>query len=255
MLKLANITAGYNKVPVIRDIDLSFEEGRITTLIGPNGSGKSTLLKAIVGLCELRQGTIYLKGKKRENIGNKEFAGQVFYLPQSHTAGAITVGRMVLHGRFPYIHYPRHYSRKDFEYCGKAMEWIGILPLQHRRMDELSGGQRQKVYLAMALSGEARVFLFDEPATYLDIRHQLELLKLMEELKEEGKTVIAVLHDLDFALHISDSLVVMNHGKIIRKGTPEEIIKSGAIEEVFRIKTKSLMDMEGRKHFYFEPLK
>lgn len=254
MLKLDHITAGYEKIPVIRDISLEFGKGGITSIIGPNGSGKSTLLKAITGLCEVRQGTVYLKGRNRTEIGGREFAKQVFYLPQSHTAGAITVGRMVLHGRFPYIGYPKHYGKADYEYCRKAMERTGILPLQDKRVDELSGGQRQKVYLAMALSGEAELFLFDEPATYLDIRHQLELLRLLQELKEEGKTVITVLHDLDFAMQISDSLVVMNHGRIAICGTADEIQRSHAIEEVFRIKVESLLDHEGRKHFYFEQL-
>jgi ABC-type cobalamin/Fe3+-siderophores transport systems, ATPase components len=252
MLRLENVSAGYGKVPVIREINAEFEKGRITTIVGPNGSGKSTLLKAAVHLCEVQEGTVYLKGKKREEIGSREFAQQVSYLPQSHTAGAITVGRMVLHGRFPYLSYPRHYGKEDYEFCRKAMEKIGILPLRDKKVDELSGGQRQKVYLAMALSGETDVFLFDEPTTYLDIRYQLELLQLMEQLKEQGKAVVTVLHDLDIAMRVSDSMIVMQDGKIVQTGSPEEIQSSGMIERVFQITAQSFVDQEGKKHFYFE---
>lgn len=252
MLRLENVSAGYGKVPVISNINAEFEKGRITTIIGPNGSGKSTLLKAIVSLCEVLQGTVYLKGENREKIGDRKFAQQVSYLPQSHTAGAITVGRMVLHGRFPYLSYPRHYGKEDYECCYRAMERIGILSLRDKKVDELSGGQRQKVYLAMALSGETDVFLFDEPTTYLDIRYQLELLHLMEQLKEQGKTVVTVLHDLDTAMRVSDSILVMQNGKIVEKGTAQEIQSSGIIEKVFQITAQSFVDHEGKKHFYFE---
>ncbi len=252
MLKLENITAGYGKIPVIKDINIEFEKGRITTIIGPNGSGKSTLLKAIVDLCEVWQGAIYLKGKSRELIGQKEFAKQVSYLPQIHTGGAITVGRMVLHGRFPYLSYPRHYRREDYECCTRAMERTGILSLRDKKVEELSGGQRQKVYLAMALAGETELFLFDEPTTYLDINYQLELLQIMEQLKGQGKTIITVLHDLDFALRISDTIIVMKQGLIAKAGTPEEVLKSGIIDEIFKIKVKSFLDNEGMKHFYYE---
>lgn len=252
MLKLENITAGYGKIPVIKDINIEFEKGRITTIIGPNGSGKSTLLKTIVDLCEIQQGVICLEGKNRDIIGQKEFAKQVSYLPQIHTAGAITVGRMVLHGRFPYLSYPRHYRKEDYECCARAMERTGILSLQDKKVEELSGGQRQKVYLAMALAGETELFLFDEPTTYLDIRYQLELLQIIEQLKGQGKTIITVLHDLDFALGVSDVLIVMKKGAIVKAGTPQEVLKSGIIDETFEIKVKSYIDNEGMKHFYYE---
>lgn len=252
MLRLENVSAGYGKVPVISNINVEFEKGRISTIIGPNGSGKSTLLKAVVNLCEILRGTVYLNGENRRKIGDKKFAQQVSYLPQSHTAGAVTVGRMVLHGRFPYLTYPRHYSKEDYEVCRRAMEKIGILSLRDKKVDELSGGQRQKVYLAMALSGETDVFLFDEPTTYLDIQYQLELLHLMEQLKAQGKTVVAVLHDLDIAMRVSDSMVVMQDGKIVQTGTPEEIHSSGIIEKVFQITAHSFVDHEGKRRFYFE---
>jgi ABC-type cobalamin/Fe3+-siderophores transport system ATPase subunit len=252
MLKLENITAGYNKVPVISDISIEFEQGRITTIIGPNGSGKSTLLKAIADLCDIWSGSLYLNGKSRKEIGRKEYARQLTYLSQSRQAGAITVSRMVLHGRFPHLSYPRHYTKEDFEHCRRAMERVGILPLRDKKVEELSGGQKQKVYLAMALAGDADTLLLDEPATYLDIRYQLELLEMMRQLKEQGKTVIAVLHDLNYAMHVSDRIVVLNNGRIVMQGTPQQIHESGIINEVFQINAGNVEGADGRKHYYFD---
>ncbi len=252
MLRLEQVTAGYQKNPVIKEIDLTFERGKITVLTGPNGSGKSTLLKAIVGLCEIHKGTVLLNNKKKGEFSDKEFAGYVSYLPQSHGGGAITVERMVLHGRFPYLSYPRRYREKDYKCCFQAMEQMGILALRDKKIDELSGGQRQKVFIAMALAGEMEVFLFDEPSTYLDISCQLELLDIMVRLKEEGKTVITVLHDLNYAMKIADYLVVMEAGGIGCADTPLHVYESGMIDRVFGIETGILMDERGKKHFYFE---
>lgn len=255
MLRLEHITAGYNKNSVIKDIDIEFERGKITALIGPNGSGKSTLLKAAVDLCEIYEGTVYLNGKDRSRLGNKEFAKHVSYLPQSHSTGAIAVERMVLHGRFPYLSYPRRYGKRDYEYCCHAMEKAGISELKGKKLEELSGGQKQKVYIAMALAGEAQVFLFDEPTTYLDVGYQLELLDIMVQLREQGKTVIVVLHDINYAMGISDRLAVMEQGKILLADTPVNVYESGVISRVFQVETKIFTDTEGKKHFYFEGIK
>lgn len=252
MLKMEKVTAGYDGIPVISNVSASFEKGSITTIIGANGSGKSTLLKAAMGLCTLMDGAVFLEGKNKKNMDTKEFAKMVSYLPQSHAAGSISAGRMVLHGRFPYLSYPRHYSRKDYELCNLAMERLGILSLKEKRMEELSGGERQKVYLAMALAGETEVFLLDEPTTYLDIHYQLELLSLMKELRTQGKTVITVLHDLNYAMQISDNILVMQQGQILSEGTPKEIADSGTIEKAFGVQIKRLFDEEGEVHYIFK---
>lgn len=252
MLKLKNITAGYHKKPVIQNINIEFAPGKITTIIGPNGSGKSTLLKAAVDLCEIYEGEVSLDGYKRDKSVQKEFAKRISYLAQNHIGGAITVSRMVLHGRFPYLTYPRHYSKKDYEYCVAAMKRIGILSLKDRKVEELSGGQRQKVYLAMALAGEMEVYLFDEPTTYLDVKYQLEMLEMIKQLREQKKTIITVLHDLNFAMQISDDVIVMNEGNVLFSGTPAEVCESAIIDRVFQVKTKILLDDEGKKHLFFE---
>lgn len=251
MLKLEKLTAGYDGCPVISDINASFEKGSITTIIGANGSGKSTLLKAAMGLCTLMDGEFFLDGKNQKTMDTKEFARKVSYLPQSHTASSISAGRMVLHGRFPYLSYPRHYSKKDYELCNLAMERLGILSLKEKRMEELSGGERQKVYLAMALAGETEVFLLDEPTTYLDIHYQLELLYLMQELRTQGKTVVMVLHDLNYAMQISDKIIVMQKGKVLAEGTPKQIASGGVIEKAFGVHSKRLYDEAGEVHYIF----
>lgn len=251
MIQLKGLCAGYHKRPVISDVDLRFQKETITAIVGPNGSGKSTLLKAVTGLCDIYGGSVAIAGRDTGQTGEKELARKVSYLPQSHTIPAITAGRMVLHGRFPYLSYPRRYRREDYEHCYGAMERMGILPLKDKRMEELSGGERQKVYLAMALAGETQVFLLDEPTTYLDIRCQLELLQIMEKLKGQGKTIVTVLHDLDYAMRVSDFLVVMRGGRVVGEGMPEAVQKAGILEEVFQVKASGLKDELGRKYFFF----
>lgn len=252
MLKLENVTAGYQKEAVIKNINVCFKKGRITALIGPNGSGKSTLLKTLVNICELLEGNIYLDNKPKDEIGRREFARRVSYLPQSHAGGAITVARMVLHGRFPHLTYPRRYGGEDYDACNKAMEATGILSLKDRRIEELSCGQRQKVYLAMALAGDMEVYLLDEPATYLDVRHQLELLEIIRKLKERGKTIAVILHDLDSVMQIADDVVIMEQGQAVFAGEPVQAVENGVMERVFRVRTRILKDEEGKKHLYFE---
>lgn len=250
MLRLESVTAGYRKMPILKDISLSFEEGRITALIGPNGSGKSTLLKAAVGLCEIYGGGVYYQEVNKEEIGRQEFARCVSYLPQIHAGGAISVSRMVLHGRFPHLSYPRRYGKKDYAACYQAMERVGIMDLKDKRVEELSGGQRQKVYLAMALAGEPEVYLFDEPAAYLDVRYQLELLLMMKQLREQGKTVVAILHDLNYVLQVADRIAVLDQGQITFSGTPKELLGSDVISRVFHVEPRFLTDEEGAPHLF-----
>lgn len=251
MLELKSLSAGYGKVSVIEGIDGVFRPGEITAVIGPNGSGKSTLLKAVVNLCDVHKGEIYLNGRKREETGCREFARQVSYLSQSHSGAAITVSRMVLHGRFPYLTYPRHYGEKDYECCRQAMKRMGILDLKDKMVEELSGGQRQKVYLAMALAGDMEVYLFDEPATYLDVKHQLEVLEVMKQLRSQKKAVVTVLHDLNSALQTADQIMVMDRGRTVFVGNPEQICDGDVIGPVFGVRMKTLQDEAGNRYFMF----
>ncbi len=249
MLEIDNLSAGYGGRPVITQISACFGGGQVVSVIGPNGSGKSTLFKAVMGLCRVSAGVVRLDGKTAAETGERLFAQKVSYLPQIRSAGALTAGRMVLHGRFPWLSCPRHYRKEDYQRCDSAMERLGISKLRDVQMDALSGGERQKVYLAMALAGDTEYFLFDEPATYLDVRHQVELAALMQELGRQGKTVTAVLHDINSALQISDRIVVMCRGRIVAEGAPEEIYESGVLQEVFGVKVRRLVDGDGKAYY------
>ena len=235
MITLKNVSAGYEAREVLHNIDLQFQPGKVTVLIGPNGCGKSTLLKALVRINPHSKGTITVNGMHIEDYKTIELAKQIAYLSQSKNIPNITVLKMVLHGRFAYLNYPRRYQKEDYEIARKALAWVGISDLEDEFMNHLSGGMRQKVYIAMALAQDTPVILMDEPTTYLDIYHQLKMMDMAKDLAKEGKTVVMVLHDLSQALRTADEIVVMQDGVIRAKGTPQGVYESGRLTEVFGV--------------------
>lgn len=251
MIKMERVSAGYGTQAKIRDIDAQFPEGKMTVIVGPNGSGKSTLIKTIVGLSRVFDGKISLRGEDVEVLGNKKISQMVSYLSQNRNLPSITAEKMVLHGRFPYLSYPRRYSDEDRQYVKNAMERLGIWELRKQEVAQLSGGERQKVYLAMALAGNTEVLILDEPTTYLDICYQIEFMKLLDGLRKDGKTLVVILHDLDAALQHGDQIVVMRDGCVAGCGTPGEVFESGILEETFGIKAHRFVDGEGRGRYYF----
>lgn len=251
MIKLKDINAGYGNNIILNNMNCSFKEGEITSVVGMNGCGKSTLLKVISGLIEPISGEIMVQDKNIRNLSDKERAKLISYLPQSRNTPVISAERMVLHGRFPYLSYPRRYSREDKEIAQAAMERVGILDLKDKNMSELSGGERQKVYIAMALTQDTKIILLDEPTTFLDITYQLELLKLLTELRNDGKTVITVIHDLSLALRYSNKIIVMQEGMVKHSNTPKDVYDSGILEEVFHVKAHHFMDDSKGEYYYF----
>ena len=244
MITLRDVSVGYEDREVLHNVDLSFASGKVTILIGPNGCGKSTLLKALVGINPHMRGEILVNQKEISSYKTVELAKQIAYLSQSKNIPDITVLKMVLHGRFAYLNYPRRYRKEDYEIAKKALTWVGMSDLENEPMHRLSGGMRQKVYIAMALAQDTPVILMDEPTTYLDIYHQLKMMDMAKDLAKEGKTVVMVLHDLSQALRTADELVLLHEGVIQVKGTPEEVYESGKLTEVFgveieQVKTKS----------------
>ena len=187
MMELCHITAGYGGPPVLRDVSLAFEPGKVTVLAGPNGCGKSTLLRVAARLMAPERGEVRIEGQDVSRLSAKQFARLAALLPQSRPLPGITAGSLVLHGRFPYLGYPRRYSREDREAARQAMERTGVAGLEGVPMAHLSGGQRQKVYLAMALAQDTPVLLLDEPTTFLDIAHQLELAETARTLAGREK--------------------------------------------------------------------
>ena len=227
MLEIQHLTAGYGEKTILHDISLSFPPGTVTAILGVNGCGKSTLLKAAAGLIPITGGAV---------LADEPRARSVAYLPQTRRLPELTAGRMVLHGRFPWLGWPRIYRQEDHAAARAAMERLDVAQFADTPMSELSGGTRQKIYLAMALAQEAPTILLDEPTSYLDIAHQLRLMELCRELASEGRAVVAVLHDLPLALRYADRIAVMDAGRLLAVGTPEEIMSTDVLQETFGVR-------------------
>lgn len=249
MLEIQTLTAGYPDHPVLQEASLSIPSGSVTVIAGPNGSGKSTLLKALAGILP-KSGQILLDGEDLTALPGKELAKRLAYLPQSRQIPEITVQRLVLHGRFPYLGYPRRYGKEDLAIARQAMEQLGIPDLAQRRLAALSGGQRQKVYIAMALAQQTPVVLMDEPTTYLDIAQQIQMMHHAQMLAREGKTVVLVLHDLAMALEWADQLVILSGGQVVCQGAPEAVFTSGILPQIFGVSVQRTQMAEGWKYFY-----
>ena len=244
MIELKDLTVGYGGKTVLRNVSMAFAQGQVTVLLGPNGCGKSTLMKTALGLLPRQGGEVLYDGVDLERLSTRQVARKAAYLAQSRETPSITVRRMVLHGRFPYLGYPRRYRAEDHEAARKALEWAGAADLADRPVQELSGGQRQKVYLAMALAQDTETVFMDEPTTYLDVRHQLEVMSVSRRLADMGRAVVLVLHDLSLALRDADRLAVLADGTLRQVGTPEEIFASGELDRAFgvavrRVRTES----------------
>ena len=232
MIKLQNLTAGYGKHIVLSGVTATFEKGMVTGIIGVNGCGKSTLLKAMLGLIPA-EGNISLDGRNLKDMSRKEIAQKVAYLSQGKTTPDMTVKQLVLHGRFPHLNYPRHYSKTDREIAFSAMKQMGILDLAGKPLGELSGGMRQNAYIAMALTQDTDYILLDEPTTYLDISHQLGLMQVLRKLAGNSKGIVAVMHDLPMAFTYCDQILLLDGGNVLAQGTPQEVC--GHIEKVFGV--------------------
>ncbi len=235
MIELQDLCAGYGKRQILHGISLSIHSGELLSVIGPNGSGKSTLLKAIVGILPPEAGTVLLDSARANALSRTEVARKIAYLAQGKSTPDMTAEQMVLHGRFPHLHYPRRYSARDREIAAAAMEQTGISAFADRPMASLSGGMRQNAYIAMALAQDADYILLDEPTTYLDIAHQLELMKMLRRLADGGKGVAAVLHDLPLAFTFSDRVAVLADGGIAACDTPAALCESGVVKKIFGV--------------------
>ena len=252
MMELRGITAGYGGTPILNDISLRFDNGKVNILVGPNGCGKSTLLRVAARLMVPERGEVLVDGRDGRTLTSKEFARHVALLPQSRSVPEISVSSLVLHGRFPYLGYPRRYSAKDRQAAKRAMELTGVAGLAQESVARLSGGQRQKVYLAMAVAQDTPTLLLDEPTTFLDIAHQLEMLPLARALAQQGKAVVMVLHDLNLALTCADQVAVMESGQLRQVGTPEEIYQSGVLEQVFGVSVRRVEQERQKQYIFFQ---
>lgn len=236
-LSTDDLAVGHGDSVVVSDVDLSFAPGRCTAVVGANGSGKSTLLRALAGLAPAMAGTVSLDGTPVDTFGARALARQVAFLPQSPLVpGGITVAELVALGRHPHRRLLGGPTPDDERAIDDAMARTGIVAFADRTVDQLSGGERQRVWIAVALAQEAPVLLLDEPTTFLDIRHQLEVLALIRHLCDEGgRTVVAVLHDLNQASSFADHLVVVGNGRILAEGSPAEVLSAELLAEAFGV--------------------
>jgi ABC-type cobalamin/Fe3+-siderophores transport system ATPase subunit len=242
-LETRGLDVGYRDRLVVRELDLEIPDGVMSVVVGPNACGKSTLLKALARLVPHSAGQVVVDGRDQSEFGAKELARVLGMLPQSAVApDGMSVADLVARGRHPWQGLLRQWSEADERAVDSALAAAGIADLAERRVDELSGGQRQRAWLAMALAQETPLLLLDEPTTYLDIAHQLEVLELSRRLARGGRTVVAVLHELHLAFRYADHLVVMKDGAVIAQGDPREVVTAELVEAVYDVPCRILAD-------------
>jgi iron complex transport system ATP-binding protein len=231
------VTIGYGERLIVKNLSVQIPDKQITTIIGPNGCGKSTLLKAITRIISQQSGTVVLDGMNISKENTKVLAKKMAILPQTpESASGLTVGELVSYGRFPYQKGFGRLTKKDYEVIDWALDVTGTKDFKFRPVDALSGGQRQRVWIAMALAQETDIIFLDEPTTYLDMAHQLEVLELLQKLNaEQERTIVMVLHDLNQAARFADYIIALKDGHIVKAGNCEEVITPDVLKEVFHI--------------------
>ncbi|TQI83229.1 iron complex transport system ATP-binding protein [Serratia marcescens] len=234
-LHASHLKLGYDNKIIADDLSVAIPDGAFTVIVGPNACGKSTLLRALCRLLKPSAGEVMLDGKNISSFATKALARELGLLPQTSIApDSITVADLVSRGRYPHQSLLKQWTQADKQAVEAAMAATNVSQLADRSVDELSGGQRQRVWVAMALAQQTPLLLLDEPTTYLDIAHQIELLDLFRQLnREHGQTLIAVLHDLNHACRYADHIIAMRDGKIVAEGNPAEIITAELVERVF----------------------
>lgn len=232
-----NLDIAYEEALIVKALDMNIPQGKITSIIGPNGCGKSTVLKAVGRILKPKNGLVYLSGEDIRKLSTKEVAKKMAILPQTPTApSGLTVSELVAYGRFPHQKGFGKLTPQDKKIVQWALSVTKLLEFEHREVDTLSGGQRQRVWIAMALAQQTDMILLDEPTTYLDLAHQLEVLTLLFDLnRKQGCTIAMVLHDLNLAARFSDYMIAIRSGKIISHGKPEEVMRPEVLKEAFSI--------------------
>jgi ABC-type cobalamin/Fe3+-siderophores transport system ATPase subunit len=239
------LVVGYGGDPVLDGVDLDVLDGELTVVVGPNACGKSTLLRALARVLPVRGGEVRLSGRPIGSYQPKEVARRLGLLPQAPGAPeGIVVSDLVARGRYPHQSLLRQWSPADQAAVDEAMAAADVTGLADRPVDELSGGQRQRVWIAMALAQETPILLLDEPTTYLDIAHQLEVLDLAQDLHAAGRTVVAVLHELHLAFRYASHLVVMHAGAVVAQGDPREVVTADLVRAVFDLPCRVVPDPE-----------
>ncbi|GFP74128.1 ABC transporter ATP-binding protein [Clostridium fungisolvens] len=240
-----------NKVTILKDIDLTFEAGKFYSIVGPNGSGKTTLIKNIIKYLSPSEGTVIVENKDVNKIKAKEFANIISYVPQDTVLEMeFSCYDVVMMGRNNKISFLGTETNEDIKKVEEAMKATEVFQLKDKLITEISGGERQRVLLARAIAQDSRCIILDEPLSNLDIKHQLEIIDILNKLRDLGKTIIAVLHDINLALNYTDHAVMMKNGKIFYYGKTEDVINDKNIEEVYGVSCK-IVSIEGVRHIIF----
>ncbi len=243
-LSAKNLSLGYDNVSIINDLHITIPSGKITVLVGSNGCGKSTLLRGLARLIKPRTGKVYLDSKSLSKLSAQEVAKELGILTQGPVAPeGLTVKDLVAFGRYPYQSWLQQWSKEDEQIVEEALEITKMINLADRALDTLSGGQRQRAWVAMALAQDTEILLLDEPTTFLDLAHQVELLDLLYELNcTKGRTIVMVLHDLNQACRYADYLLMVREGRIFAQGEPAEVMTEEMVREVFNLECRIVRD-------------
>lgn len=246
-----NLDWSYGQEKILDNINIKFEEGKFYSIIGPNGSGKTTLIKNISKLLEIKKESVFVNKCDLTKLSSKEFAKKISCVPQNTNIDfEFSVIDIVLMGRAPYLRRFQSESKDDLEIVKRAMEITNTWYLKDKRINEISGGERQRVIIARAIAQNTRIILLDEPISHLDIHHQVELLDTIRKLNEENNiTVIAILHDLNMAAEYSDELILLSKGKIVAKGIPKEVLTKENIKQVYNIEINLIKNPVTKKPY------
>lgn len=243
-IETKDINISYGNVDIVENLNLEIPKGKITTIIGANGCGKSTILKTIARILTAKSGEIYINSKNIKKQNSKEIAKNMAVLPQSPQApNGLTVEELIAYGRFPHKSGFRTDKKEDKEIVDWALKATGIYEFRNRKIEDLSGGQRQRAWIAMALAQKTDILLLDEPTTYLDLAHQLEVLEVLYELnKKYNTTIVMVIHELNNAARFAHHMIGIKKGKICCEGTPEEVMTKENLREIFNIDSEIVED-------------
>lgn len=251
MIEVKNISKQYNNKNVVDNISLKIPKGKITSFIGPNGAGKSTLLSMISRLIDKDSGQVFIEGKEIGEWDNGDLAKKISILKQSnHISIRLTIRELVSFGRFPYCQ--GNLSKEDWKYVDDAIEYMKLKDMENKYLDQLSGGQRQRAYIAMVIAQNTEYILLDEPLNNLDMKHSVEIMKILKSLvKDFGKTIILVIHDINFASCYSDYIVALKDGKVMKEGKTDYIIDKFILEEIYEMDFKIENIQDNKICIYF----
>ncbi|GAA0124817.1 ATP-binding cassette domain-containing protein [Clostridium sp. CTA-19] len=246
MIEVKGICKSYGNKKIVDDVSFNIEKGKITSFIGPNGAGKSTVLSMLSRITSIDSGEVYIDGKEISKWDTVELSKKISILKQSNNINVrLTIKELVSFGRFPYS--KGKLTNEDKKFINKAIKYMELSDIENKYLDELSGGQRQRAYIAMIIAQNTEYILLDEPLNNLDMKHSVQMMKVLKRLTEDlKKTVIIVIHDINFASCYSDNIIVLNNGKLVKDGLKEEVINKQLLEDIYKIDF-NIKDIDGNK--------